>query len=166
MGPVTGLLAWMQRRLTSKMAKDCWRMTEPYLKFVVEHGGPRIKKEVPTWNLENVTLQRYLGYVAGVIDACLQNQLGASGTKVHEAVQNRVFHLFIERYLSDVAGVEVFFSINKTMGNLSRSPVGGLQHYDDFLKAEILGGTDWSNLGSRGFFPVGLMDLGFMLPVD
>lgn len=137
----------------------------PFLNATGQTALHDLKRSIPFWSLTNGSLRKYLGYVAGVIDAGQQSVLGKTSADDWTATE-LVFHQVIEAQLDWILGCDSFLEVNRLSLEAGGTAIGGMQRLADFNEAMKLGASDFLLAGSPGFFPKGLYNLGLFLSVQ
>jgi len=160
--------SFFAKRKFAKAQADAERIGSaiaPFLNVTGQVALPELKRGISTWNLSNEVLRKYLGYVAGVIDAGQQNTLGKTSTDDWTATE-LVFHQVIGAQLDWIPGCELFLEMNRQGLEVGGTAIGGMQRLPDFNEAMQLGASDFLSVGSPGFFPKGLHELGLFLSIQ
>ena len=154
---------------TTKKAVKIRDITSQLLLSVPDFTSDYVTNHIPIWDLSNPYLRRYLGYIAGVLDAGAY-ALGRS--KYDELAIEMVFHGYITRTHSDMPNVTEFLSANETSlrnqldGEYGGSGfIGGLQTYSGFVETQLAGGREFlgmleaSQSQNPGWMPIELLRL-------
>ena len=154
---------FLKRRKFAKAESDAAKITSvihPFINFTGELSSNALNQGVSSWSLSNKILLNYLGYVAGVIDAA-EYSLGKSRADDWTASE-LVFHQIIEAQLDWIPGSETYIMLIGMGAEGGGSSIAGLQDNPQFLEAMKLGGNDFLSVGSLGFYPKGLFELGLV----
>lgn len=135
----------------------------PYIRLISTITSDKIKREVTRWDLENETLLKYLGYIAGAIDAAESIRIDKS-KPLFCKIRDLVFLWQIKENLDWLDGVDVFLHLGKMDLEEDRLTIDGLQSQFLFFEAMIYGGNDYLRglSGEPGFYPIGLIELGLI----
>src|SRR5512139_1351268 len=158
---------FLKRRKFANAEADAGKIISvihPFINFIGELSSHSLNQGVSSWSLSNKILLNYLGYVAGVIDAA-EHSLGKTRADDWTASEI-VFHQLIVGQLDWIPGSEGFIKLNRMGVESGGSSIAGLQDNPQFLEAMKLGGSDFLSVGSPGFYPKGLFELGLLTGVD
>ncbi|HMN13862.1 MAG TPA: hypothetical protein PKD55_16230 [Bellilinea sp.] len=154
---------FLKRRKFAKAESDAAKITSvihPFINVTGELSSNALNQGVSSWSLSNKILLNYLGYVAGVIDAA---EYSLTKSRADDwTVSEIVFHQIIVGQLDWIPGSEDFIKLNRMGVECGGSSIAGLQNNPQFLEAMKLGGNDFLSVGSPGFYPKGLFELGLV----
>lgn len=159
---------FFERRKFARAEADAEKigsLIAPFINATGQAALHDLKRCIPYWSLSNEALRKYLGYVAGVIDAGQQCGLGKTSTDDWTATE-LVFHQVIGAQLDWIPGCDSFLEVNRLGLEVGGTAIGGMQRLPDFNEAMKLGANDFLSVGSPGFFPRGLHELGLFLSVQ
>jgi hypothetical protein len=157
-----GLFASFQKRRrwrkTLEAATPLTNACIAILDFAFSLADEGVRNELTVWDLEDLALQKCLGYITGVVDAGHQTFISNKDEYSERTVELVVIRM-IARYISWVEDAErtVDFATDFIIENETASIfIGGLQSAPGFFQAMQIGGNDWIAAASRKASPVGL----------
>ncbi len=163
---------FFEKRRLAKAQKNAEKIGTVVAPFICGMGAfalEELKKYVPSWSLKNKVLLNYLGYVAGVITNAEYNILGTAGTGGFTASEI-VFDQIIEAQLDWIPGTDDILKMHRAILECGGSgAIVGMQRFPDgprFNRAMKLGAEDICSIGSPGYLPKGLIELGLFCNVD
>lgn len=144
---------------------------KPFLHFITRLASPGLEKSVPTWDLANPLLTRFLAYVGGVLDVAdylLKTKNGKSrGDTLGVYI---AFYWYVELAFDGFPNIDLVLKgfSDYTCHALERnSEIAGMPWMidDDYDVYQKLGTDDFLNFlrGEAGFFPIGLVEVGVLV---
>jgi len=133
-----GIFDFLKGNRDSQSNKVLQTLLQP-LDVAMDLASSQVEEKVKIWDLENPYLIVTLGYILGWIDAAYQT---TRPKKYDEKLVESVFEEAIERYLSEVSGIEIHFELRAAGSSAGGSFIGGLQGEPMFSMGTQVGASD------------------------